>query len=166
MQVTSVNVGRSRAVVVGARRVASAIGKHAVTGRVAVRPLGLAGDEQADLSVHGGLAKALYASDAVAETPDEGTLHGADAIAGWLVKFGEAFPDAKYEQVNGFEIGDTAVDEGFFTGTNTGSLPMPGGESIPPTGRAIRIRACDLATVNDGAMRRTTWRRATTGNRA
>jgi len=28
---------------------------------VAVRPLGLAGDEQADLSVHGGLNKAVYA---------------------------------------------------------------------------------------------------------
>jgi ketosteroid isomerase-like protein len=97
-------------------------------------------------------AKALYASDAVAETPDEGTLHGADAIAGWLVKFGEAFPDAKYEQVNGFEIGDTAVDEGFLTGTNTGPLPMPGGESVPPTGKAIRLRACDLATVKDGAI--------------
>lgn len=97
-------------------------------------------------------AKALYASDAVAETPDEGTLHGADAIASWLVKLAEAFPDAKYEQVNGFEIGDTAVDEGFFTGTNTGPLTMPDGGSVPPTGNAIRVRACDLATVKDGAV--------------
>jgi MOSC domain-containing protein YiiM len=32
-----------------------------VEGPVAVGPLGLAGDEQADLSVHGGLAKAVYA---------------------------------------------------------------------------------------------------------
>ena len=61
MRVTSVNVGRSRSLVVGARSVASAIGKQPVTGPVAVHPLGLAGDEQADLSVHGGLAKALYA---------------------------------------------------------------------------------------------------------
>jgi ketosteroid isomerase-like protein len=97
-------------------------------------------------------ARALYASDAVAETPDEGTLRGADAIAGWLVKFAEAFPDAKYEQTNGFEIGDTAVDEGYFTGTNTGPLPMPDGQSVPATGKAIRVRACDLATVKDGAI--------------
>ena len=39
----------------------SAIGKTAVTGPVAVMPLGLLGDEQADLSVHGGLDKAVYA---------------------------------------------------------------------------------------------------------
>ncbi|BDT68179.1 protein YiiM [Comamonadaceae bacterium OS-1] len=45
----------------GGRRVLSGIGKHAVTGPVAVGPLGLAGDEQADLSVHGGLDKAVYA---------------------------------------------------------------------------------------------------------
>ena len=45
----------------GARTVMSAIGKRAVAGRVGVLPLGLEGDEQADLSVHGGLAKAVYA---------------------------------------------------------------------------------------------------------
>jgi MOSC domain-containing protein YiiM len=35
--------------------------KHAMHGPVAVSALGLAGDEQADLTVHGGLAKAVYA---------------------------------------------------------------------------------------------------------
>lgn len=39
----------------------TAMGKCAVTGPVPVLPLGLIGDEQADLSVHGGLEKALYA---------------------------------------------------------------------------------------------------------
>jgi MOSC domain-containing protein YiiM len=37
------------------------IGKRPVAGPVAVGPLGLAGDEQADLSVHGGRSKAVYA---------------------------------------------------------------------------------------------------------
>lgn len=61
MKLMSVNVGRARLISIGQRRVASAIGKRAVAGNVAVRPLGLEGDEQADLSVHGGLAKAVYA---------------------------------------------------------------------------------------------------------
>lgn len=61
MEVTSVNVGRARRINVGARTVLSAIGKRAVAGRIGVLPLGLVGDEQADLSVHGGLAKAIYA---------------------------------------------------------------------------------------------------------
>ncbi len=39
----------------------TAIRKRPVEGRVGVTPLGLAGDEQADLSVHGGLQKAVYA---------------------------------------------------------------------------------------------------------
>jgi len=61
MKLISVNVGRARALEIGNRSVASAIGKHAVADSVVVHPLGLQGDEQADLSVHGGLAKAVYA---------------------------------------------------------------------------------------------------------
>ena len=61
MRVKSVNVGSAREVLIDGRRVMTAIGKRAVAGPVAVRPLGLAGDEQADLSVHGGLSKAVYA---------------------------------------------------------------------------------------------------------
>lgn len=60
-RVLSVNVAAASEVVIAGRAVITAIGKRAVEGRVAVRPLGLAGDEQADLSVHGGLSKAVYA---------------------------------------------------------------------------------------------------------
>lgn len=42
-------------------RIASAIHKQPVAGSVEVRKLGLEGDEQADLTVHGGLDKAVYA---------------------------------------------------------------------------------------------------------
>lgn len=58
----SVNVARARATSIDGRSVLTAIGKRSVgDAPVAVRPLGLEGDEQADLSVHGGLAKAVYA---------------------------------------------------------------------------------------------------------
>jgi MOSC domain-containing protein YiiM len=60
-QLVSVNVAVARPLNIGGRRVMSAIGKHPVLGPVEVRPLGLEGDEQADLSVHGGLSKAVYA---------------------------------------------------------------------------------------------------------
>ena len=60
-ELLSVNVATVRPLLAGGRRVASAIGKRAVAGSVAVRPLGLDGDEQADLTVHGGLSKAVYA---------------------------------------------------------------------------------------------------------
>ncbi len=61
MQVLSVNVARSEMRLINGRRVATAIGKRATRELVAVHPLGLQGDEQADLSVHGGLTKAVYA---------------------------------------------------------------------------------------------------------
>jgi MOSC domain-containing protein YiiM len=59
--VRSVNVGIARPLMAGGRRVISGIGKQALSGPVALARLGLAGDEQADLSVHGGLDKAVYA---------------------------------------------------------------------------------------------------------
>ncbi len=61
MKVLSVNCGRVREVSVDGRKVGTAIGKRPVDGPVAVRPLGLEGDEQGDLSRHGGLSKAVYA---------------------------------------------------------------------------------------------------------
>ena len=57
----SLNVARASAVQINGRRVMTAIAKRAVDGRRAVLPLGVEGDEQADLSVHGGPSKAVYA---------------------------------------------------------------------------------------------------------
>lgn len=61
MRVSSVNVGSARPVRMGGRNILTAIGKTPVRGPVLVTRLGLEGDEQADLSVHGGLDKAVYA---------------------------------------------------------------------------------------------------------
>lgn len=57
----SVNVGVARRVDINGRALMSAIGKRGVTGAVEVKSMGLEGDEQADLTVHGGLSKAVYA---------------------------------------------------------------------------------------------------------
>ena len=61
MQVISVNVGQPKEVVWKGQTVVTGIFKEAVEGRVAVRRLNLEGDRQADLTVHGGLEKAIYA---------------------------------------------------------------------------------------------------------
>lgn len=61
MRIVSVNVARASAIEIHGRRLLTAIAKRPVAGPVAVRPLNLDGDEQADLSVHGGLSKAVYA---------------------------------------------------------------------------------------------------------
>lgn len=60
-RVLGVQVGAAKRLQVGDQSVMSGIRKQPVHGPVEVRPLGLAGDEQADPTVHGGLAKAVYA---------------------------------------------------------------------------------------------------------
>lgn len=61
MVIRSVNVGRPRELAVGERTVLSGIVKEPVSGRVGVGPTNLDGDAQADLTVHGGADKAVYA---------------------------------------------------------------------------------------------------------
>jgi len=61
LQLVHINLGQVRPLRVGERKLMSAIGKTPVCGPVRVGLVGLAGDEQADLSVHGGLDKAVYA---------------------------------------------------------------------------------------------------------
>ena len=56
-----IQVAQARRIQVEGRTLLSAIYKQSVSGPVEVKPLGLAGDDQADLSVHGGLDKAVYA---------------------------------------------------------------------------------------------------------
>jgi MOSC domain-containing protein YiiM len=59
--VLSVNVGAIRTVEWRGREVTTAIWKDPVAGRVALRGVNLAGDDQADRTVHGGPDKAVYA---------------------------------------------------------------------------------------------------------
>ena len=59
--VVGVQVSQARKVQIGGRTILTAIHKTPVNGPVVVVPLGIAGDEQADLTVHGGLEKAVYA---------------------------------------------------------------------------------------------------------
>lgn len=61
LRIESLNLGSAQALRMGGRSVLSAIGKRSVQGAVPLGRLGLAGDEQADLNVHGGLEKAVYA---------------------------------------------------------------------------------------------------------
>ena len=61
LQLRSVQVGSARRVNISGRTILTAYNKQSVNGPTPVMALGLFGDEQADLSVHGGLEKAVYA---------------------------------------------------------------------------------------------------------
>ena len=61
MKIVSVNVGMPREVVWKGMTVQTGIFKEPGRGPVLVTALNLAGDQQADLTVHGGIEKAVYA---------------------------------------------------------------------------------------------------------
>jgi MOSC domain-containing protein YiiM len=61
MKIVSVNVGMPREVVWKGMTVQTAIFKDPAAGSVRISKLNLAGDQQADLTVHGGSEKAVYA---------------------------------------------------------------------------------------------------------
>lgn len=65
MKVSSLNVGLPREIFHESRRVKTGIFKQPVPARVRVTALNLEGDEQADLTVHGGPSKAVYAYPSV-----------------------------------------------------------------------------------------------------
>lgn len=87
LRLLSLNTGLVRPLQVGGRSVPSGIVKRPREGPLAVRPLGLEGDEQADPSVHGGLSKALYAYPSEHHAFWQ-TVRAQAGVAGW----GEAVP--------------------------------------------------------------------------
>jgi MOSC domain-containing protein YiiM len=70
MKILSIQVGKPRTVEFRGKQVRTGIFKDPVTGPVMVRQLNLEGDGQADLRVHGGVNKAVYA-------------YGADTFIDW-----------------------------------------------------------------------------------
>jgi MOSC domain-containing protein YiiM len=82
-RVLSVNVARAAPLALaGGGSVPSAIHKRPVAGPVPVRLMGLQGDEQADLSVHGGVSKAVYAYPQ-AHYAFWQTVRAQAGVAGW-----------------------------------------------------------------------------------
>jgi ketosteroid isomerase-like protein len=88
-----------------------------------------------------------YAENAVVTAPDAGEVRGRDQIAEYWRTFIDSFPDSRYESLNKLESGNRAIDEGYFVGTNTGPLHLPDGQTMPATGKRVRLRSCDIATV-------------------
>ena len=82
MHLLSLNTGRVQPLLIDGQTHVSGSRKAPRDGRVAVAPLGLEGDEQADLSVHGGLSKAIYAYPQ-AHYAFWQTVRAQAKVAGW-----------------------------------------------------------------------------------
>lgn len=111
--------------------------------RTVMDRLTAAGLERHDITA----VRECYAENAVVTAPDAGEVRGRDQIADYWRTFIDSFPDGRYESLNKLESGDRAIDEGYFIGTNTEPLYLPDGQTMPATGKRVRLRACDIATV-------------------
>lgn len=97
----AVNVGTPREVVLDGRVITTSIWKQPVEGRVPVRGVNVAGDDQADRTVHGGPDKAVYA-------------YAAEDIAWWTEQLGDDLGHAPFGEnlttlgvdVSGARIGE------------------------------------------------------------
>ncbi|HEU5279109.1 MAG TPA: ester cyclase [Gaiellaceae bacterium] len=90
----------------------------------------------------------LYAEDAEQNMPD-GTFVGRDAIRDRLAQELIAFPDVNHVVRSFVEQGDAFCDEWTFAGTHTGSLLLPDGRELAPTGQRIEVRGMEYCRVND-----------------
>lgn len=92
-----------------------------------------------------------YHPEAVLIAP-EGTFKGREQIAeffgGWVTPFSEL--DIEFTTKAAW--GNQALDEWSMSATNTGTLELPTGESVPATGRRVTVRGADVCTVEDGAV--------------
>lgn len=95
-----------------------------------------------------------YAEDAVLVAPDAGERKGREAIADYLLQFSEAFPNNRYEYSATYGDGNPAIDVGYLTGTHTGLLRVPSGETLEPTGKQVRLRGCDVVQVEGAVVAR------------
>lgn len=100
--IVSVNVGQPREIALRGRVVLTSIFKSPVPGRVAVRGHSVEGDRQADLRVHGGPYKAVYAYASEHYSYWAGELPDADLTWG---AFGENLTLAGLTEDDAF-IGD------------------------------------------------------------
>ena len=102
MRLVSINVGRPREVTWHGKTVLTSIWKEPVSGPVRVSTLNLEGDRQADLSVHGGADKAVYAYPAEHYSYWRSHLSGAELPWG---AFGENVTTEGLSE-DGVKIGD------------------------------------------------------------
>lgn len=111
MKLLSVNVGLSREVSWQGKQVTTGIFKDPVSGPVMLRRLNLDGDQQADLTVHGGATKVVYAYPSEHYEYWRAELPGIDLPPGM---FGENFTtEGLFEEAvyigDRFRVGETEI---------------------------------------------------------
>ena len=151
-RVVSVNVGSPRTVDWHGRTVTSAIWKQPVDGSIEVAGVNLAGDDQADRRVHGGIDKAVYA-------------YATEDYGWWSATFGTLAPGTFGENLTttGIDLTATRIGDRWRVGSAVLEIAQPrqpcfklgirmGDDTFPGTFEAARRPGVYLRIVTPGAI--------------
>jgi steroid delta-isomerase-like uncharacterized protein len=89
----------------------------------------------------------------VIDVPSGMTLRGPEGLKQLLTGFATALPDSKIEVTNVIVTDEGAAVEFIGRGTHGGVLHTPAGD-IPPTGRKVELRFCDVYQIRNGKIAR------------
>jgi MOSC domain-containing protein YiiM len=131
MKVISVNVGLPRSLATSKGVVQSGIVKTPVQGPVRVATLNLAGDRQADLTVHGGVDKAVYA-------------YPSENYPFWEGVFGENLPWGAFGEnltITGLDEESASIGDEFGIGTSVLAVSQP---RLPCFKLAAKFRSTEI----------------------
>jgi steroid delta-isomerase-like uncharacterized protein len=81
-----------------------------------------------------------------------GTMPVPDGLRAFLGSYKQSFPDSGFEVTNLIETGDQIAVEGFWFGTHTGPMQIPGGATVPATNRKVRAPFSTFFTIRDGKI--------------
>ncbi len=91
------------------------------------------------------------AADLEMTTP-MGATKGIDGHKQMVKGFATAFPNFKHAVTRCVESGDTISCEGTFTGDHTGPMGMPGGKTVPATGKHVQFPWLGISTIKAGKV--------------
>ena len=78
-------------------------------------------------------------------------FHGPQGYRQFVSGWATALPDSRVEVTQVVVSGDCVAIEFTGRGTHTGPFRTPAGE-IPPTGRAVELRICEVLQLKDGKV--------------
>ncbi|SRR6266566_1721300 len=90
----------------------------------------------------------MYADDAELTWPGMPTFKGRQAVVEFYAHMFGAFPDLHVTLERIVEQDGVAAVEYEAGGTNSGPLPIPGGQLLPPTQRRMAVHATSVGTVD------------------
>ena len=94
-----------------------------------------------------------YSESADIVGPGGMLLHGQAGARQLFVEWLEAVPDHELVIHNEYMANSVLIQEGTFSGTHTGNMVSPDGETIPPTGRRFTCRHADIYVIEGDRIR-------------